>query len=215
MNDLYRDGMDADTKGKASRKREDAPAEGGSADHAFRATWAAGYAKFMTEAAAHLRLTAMDAEDRCLESLTNRQVRQLPSLDELKPEEHTLVARARATSHASALLSLLAIEIALKGYQIRDRGQHAHEHDLLSLFDSLNPETRQRLEALGPELIETLKRHHLGFVSLRYQFEELGNMERVAIPKSTDPLHGVAELVVEALIEELRQPVPAPDETPA
>lgn len=204
MNDLHRDGMNADTEGTANPKREDVPAAGRDAVHVFRAGWAAEYAKFMTEAAAHLRKTAIDAEDRCFESLTNRQVGRLTSLDELTPNEHSLVARARATSHASALLSLLAIEIALKGYQIRDRGQHTRAHDLLSLFDSLNPETRQRLEALHPELVETLRSHHLGFVSLRYQFEELGNLEKVAIPKSTDPLHGVAELVVEALTQELR-----------
>ena len=155
-----------------------------------------GYAKFVTEAAAHLRLTAMDAEDRCLESLTNRQVRRLPPLDELKPEEHTLVATARATSHASALLSLLAIAIALKGYQIRDRGQHARMHDLLSFVGSLNPETRQRLEALGPRANRNSQEapSRVCFPTV-YQFEELGNMERVAIPKSIDPLHGVAELV--------------------
>ena len=211
--------MNVDTKGKASPKREDAAAARRGADHVFRAAWAAEYAKFMTEAAAHLRQAAMDAEDRCFESLTNRRVGRLTSLDELKPEEHSLVAKTRATSHASALLSLLAIEIALKGYQIRDGHRHMRAHDLLSLFDSLNPETRQRLEALDSELVETLNRHRLGFVSLRYQFEELGNLERVAIPKSTDSLHEVAELVVEALIEELEfgmsHPMPAPDETSA
>lgn len=165
MNDLHHAGMNADRKGTANPKREDVPAAGRDAVHVFRTAWAAEYAKFLTEAAAHLRETAIDAEDRCFESLTNRQVGRLTSLDGLTPEEHCLVARARATSHASALLSLLAIEIALKGYQIRDHGQHTRAHDLLSLFDSLNPDTRQRLDALDPKLVETLGRHHLGFVS--------------------------------------------------
>lgn len=120
----------------------------------------------------------------------------------MKPEERRLFARARATGHAGALLSLFAIELALKAYQIRDKGQHENEHDLRKLFDSLNEETKARLKELCPEVTETVTTHHKGFVSLRYQFEELGKSKGVKIPKSTDPLHGVAKTIAEALREE-------------
>ena len=129
-------------------------------------------------------------------------MRRLTSPAELEPEEHRLFTRARSTGHAGALLSLFAIEVALKAYQIRDRGQHENEHDLRKLFDSLNEETRARLTELCPEVTETVTKHHKGFVSLRYQFEELGKSKGVKIPKSTDPLHGVAKKVAEALREE-------------
>ena len=121
---------------------------------------------------------------------------------ELESEERQLVAKARSMGHASALLSLLAIEIALKGYQIRDRGRHTHAHDLQCLFDSLNTETKTRLKEIGPEVPETLSKHCIGFVSLRYQFEELGNSTGVGIPKARDPLHTAATRIVEALMEE-------------
>jgi len=120
----------------------------------------------------------------------------------MEPEERRLVARARATGHAGALLSLFAIEVALKAYQILDRGQHENEHDLRKLFDSLNEETRARLKELCPEVTETVATHHRGFISLRYQFEELGKSKGVKIPKPTDPLHGVAKTIAEVLREE-------------
>lgn len=180
---------------------EDAPQELGVADDVFRAAWAAECAGYLTEAAEHLRQTAMQEVERCSESLGNRQAPQT-SWDDLEPEELRLAVRARSMSHASALLSLFALEIALKGYQIRDCGQHSRDHDLQRLFDSLNSETRTRLEELGPEVPETIKKHHDAFCSLRYQFEKLGDSRRVTIPKPVDPLHGVARTMVEALAQE-------------
>ena len=182
---------------------EDVPRKLGVADCAFRASWAAEYAGYLAEAAESLRDTATQAEQECYESLRSRGVRRLVASAELEPEERRLFTRARSTSHAGALLSLFAIEVALKAYQIRDRGQHENEHDLRKLFDSLNEETKARLRQLCPEVTEAVTKHHKGFVSLRYQFEELGKSKRVKIPKSTDPLHGVAKKITEALREEL------------
>ncbi len=121
---------------------------------------------------------------------------------ELEPEERRLVMRARSTDHASALLSLFAIEVALKAYQILDRGQHEPGHDLAKLFNSLNQETKARLKEICPEVTETVTKHRKGFVSLRYQFEELGKSKGVKIPKSTDPLLEVPTKIVNALREE-------------
>ena len=182
---------------------EDVPRKLGVADHAFRASWAAEYAGYFAEAAECLRDTATQAEQECYESLSSRGVRPPISRAELEPEERRLLTRARSTDHAGALLlTLFAIEVALKAYQIRDRGQHENEHDLAKLFDSLNEDTKTRLNELCPEVTETVTKHAKGFVSLRYQFEELGKSKGVKIPKSTDPLHGVAKRIAEALREE-------------
>ena len=181
---------------------EDVPRKLGVADHAFRASWAAEYAGYFAEAAESLRNTATQAEQECYESLSSRGVRPPIARAELEPEERRLITRARSADHAGALLSLFAIEVALKAYQIRDRGQHENEHDLAKLFDSLNEETKTRLKALCPEVTDTVTRHANGFVTLRYQFEELGNSKGVKIPKPTDPLHGVAKKIAEALREE-------------
>ena len=182
----------------------DAPRELGVAEHVFRATWAAEYAGYLTEAAKQLRLTAMQAEKICSQALTSRQAPQLASWVDLEPEEHRLAVKALSMSHASALLSLLAIEIALKGWQTLDRRQHARDHDLQRLFDSLNTETKAHLKELGPEVTKTLEKHHKGFVSLRYQFEELGKSKGVVTPKPSDPLHTAVTRIVEALMEEPR-----------
>ncbi len=100
------------------------------------------------------------------------------------------------------MLSLFAIEVALKAYQILDRGQHENEHNLAKLFDSLNEATKTRLKELCPEVTDTVTIHAMGFVTLRYQFEELGKSKGVKIPKPTDPLHGVAKKIAETLREE-------------
>lgn len=181
---------------------ENVPGKLGVADHAFRASWAAEHTCYFAEAAECLRDTAQQAEQQCFESLMRRGVDRLPPRDQMEPEERRLFARARATGHVGALLSLFAIEVALKAYQILDRGQHENEHDLAKLFDSLNEETQARLKELGPEVTETVTKHHRGFVSLRYQFEELGKSQGVKIPMPTDPLHGVAKKIAEALREE-------------
>ena len=181
---------------------EDVPRKLGVADHRFRASWAAEYAGYFAEAAERLRDTATQAEQECYESLRSRGVRRLNSRAELEPEERRLVMRARSTGHASALLSLFAIEVALKAYQILDRGQHESEHDLAKLFDSLDEETKARLKEVCPEVTETVTKHRKGFVSLRYQFEELGKSKGVKIPKSTDPLHKVPTKIANALREE-------------
>ena len=155
----------------------------------------------MLEAAEQLRQTAMQEEQQCSEALVEE--------DQGKPvgaEGRRLIARTRSMSHASALLALLAIEIALKGYQIRDCGRHETCHDLQKLFNSLKEETKARLKELGPEVTETLRKHQRGFVTLRYQFEELGNDTSVGIPRPSDPLHELATKIVEALIEELDVP---------
>ena len=181
---------------------EDVPREFGVEDHVFRASWAAEYAGYFAEAGECLRDTATQAEQECYESLRSRGVRRLVSRAELDPRERRLVTRARSTDHAGALLSLFAIEVALKAYQILDRGKHENGHDLAKLFDSLNDETRARLQDLCPGVTETVTKHHEGFVSLRYQFEELGKSKGVKIPESNDPLHGVAKKLAETLREE-------------
>ena len=175
---------------------EDMPREMGVADPAFRAAWVSDFAGYMTEAAEHLRQTAMYAEQQCYEAVVEE--------DQGKPigaEGRRLVARTRAMSLASALLALFAIELALKAHQIRDCGQHKNWHDLQKLFDSLNEETKTRLKKLGPEVTETLRNHRKGFVSLRYPFEELFSLNSVVIPRPSDPLHAVATKIREALIE--------------
>ncbi len=177
----------------------DAPRELGVADHVFRAMCAAAYAGYMTEAAQELQQTAREAEKNCSQARTNRQAPPLTSRADLEPKELRLALRARSMSHASALLSLLAIEIALKGWQILDCGKHTRGHDLQCLFDSLNTETQAHLKELGPEVTETLSTHRKGFVSLRYQFEELGKSKGVVIPKPSDPLHTAVTRIVEDL----------------
>lgn len=181
---------------------DDVPRKLGVPDHAFRASWAAEYAGYFAEAAECLQDAAQQAEQECAESLWSRGVGSLTSRAQLKPDERRLFTRARATGHAGALLSLFAIEVALKAYQIRDKGQHENEHDLMKLFDSLNEDTKARLKELCPEVTETVTKHHRGFVSLRYQFEELGKSKGVKMLKSTDPLHGVAQTIAAALREE-------------
>lgn len=182
---------------------EDVPRRLGVENHAYRASWAAEYAGYYAEAAESLRDTATQAEQECYESLSSRGVRPPVSLADLEPEERRLFTRARSAGHVSALVSLFAIEVALKAYQIRDKGQHnKNEHDLARLFDSLNGETKKRLVEVCPEVTETVTKHRKGFVALRYQFEELGESKGVSNPKSTDPLHGVAKKIAEALREE-------------
>ena len=181
---------------------QDVPRMLGIADDMFRASWAAEYAGSFAEATEGLRHAAEQAEQECAESLWSRGLDRLPSRVQLRPEERRLFARARATGHAGALLSLFAIELALKAYQILDRGQHQKGHDLRKLFDSLNEETKARLKKLCPEVTETVTKHRDGFVSLRYQFEKLGESKSVKIPKSTDPLYEVAKRLAESLREE-------------
>ena len=168
------------------------------------AMWAAEYAWYMTKAAKQLQQTAREAEKSCSQAVTSRQAPKFTSLDEWEPEELELALRARSMGHASALLSLLAIEIALKGWQILDCGKHTRGHNLQRLFDSLKTETKAHLEELGPEVTETLKKHRKGFVSLRYPFEELGKSKGVSIPKPNDPLHTAVTRIVEDLIKEPR-----------
>ncbi len=119
--------------------------------------------------------------------------------EEWRLEEWQLAAKTRAMAHTSALQALLAIEIALKAYQIRDTGQHTHTHNLQCLFDSLKDATRTRLENLGPEVKSTLQKYPKGFVALRYPFEQLGNSEWFYIPRPTDPLYAAATNIVKAL----------------
>ena len=184
---------------------EDAPRQALVADQVFRlAAWAAEYAGYLNEAAKHLQETAIQSQERCLEALERREVQQFDGPGELEPEEGLLFREARAMGHASALLALLGMELALKAYQILDKGQHEHGHDLGRLFDSLNAETKARLSELGPEVAATLQEYPQGFVSLRYQFEELGKGTSVAVPRPDDALHEAVAMVVEALIGELR-----------
>ncbi len=173
------------------------------ADRAFRAQWPAEYAAYVNKAAEHLRQNAIQAAKSCGESLESRSVQQLPLPDELEGEELRLFVEARSYGLGSALLSLLAIEIALKAYQILDNGKHTHVHHLGRLFDSLNSETKARLDKLVPELAETVANHPEGFVSVRYQFEELNVGESVKIPRLCDPLHAAASETVKALIAKL------------
>ena len=163
--------------------------------------WASEFAGYITEAAEHLRQTAMQEVEQYSEAVGEEDPGMTDGAEQIR-----LLFRARAMSLASALLALLAIELALKAYQIRERGQHETGHDLQKLFDSLNEETRTRLKNLGPEVTETLGNHRQGFVSLRYLFEELGNARSVAIPRPDDPLHAAATKILEALKEELVVP---------
>ncbi len=178
---------------------EDVPRKLGESNHVLRASWAAEFAGYFAEAAERLLDTATQAEQGCYESLKNRGVHRLVSSNECAPEERQLFIRARAAGHAGALLSLFAIELALKAYQIRDCGQHEQEHDLRKLFDSLCEDTKAQLKGLCPEVTETVTKHRKGFVDLRYQFEELGKSKDVKIPKPNDPLHGVAKKITDAL----------------
>ena len=95
---------------------------------------------------------------------------------------------------AAPVLLALAVEIALKALQCRERkGKPDHHHDLLKLFDSLEKATQERLEAEIPEvpypipellkldfipfysgIRDTLKFHKDVFKNWRYIYENLG-----------------------------------------
>ncbi|MYA60347.1 MAG: hypothetical protein F4X40_07310 [Chloroflexi bacterium] len=61
---------------------------------------------------------------------------------------------------AGPILLTLAVEIALKAWQCRERnGAPDHCHDLLKLFEGLRPETQNQLEKLFPEEPDPLNAH--------------------------------------------------------
>ena len=155
-----------------------------------RAEWAAEFAWYLNQVVELLLKTAE-------QTLGELEATREP--EEWRLEEWRLAAKTRAMAHTSALQALLAIEIALKAYQIRDTGQNTHTHNLQCLFDSLKDATRTRLENLGPEIRGTFEKYPKGFVELRYPFEQLGNSECFYIPRPTDPLYVAAKRIVEAL----------------
>ena len=169
--------------------------------HPLRAaTWAAEHAIYLSEAAQKLRQSAEAAEECGGDALVSRGVKEkLSSIAELQPSEQLHAGRARGRACASALLSLFAIEVALKAYQFRDLGKREFRHDLKCLFDSLKPGTQADLDRLVPELQDTLKKHPNGFVSLRYMYEDLADLNVVKIPKPSDPLHSAAVNIAAAL----------------
>ena len=170
---------------------EDVPRKLGVADRAFRASWAAEYAGYLAQASESLRDTATQAEQQCYESLKSRGVRRLDSSAELEPEERRLFTSARSTSHAGALLSLFAIEVALKAYQIRDRGQQSkNDHDLARLFESLNEETRARLKELCPEVMETVTKHRKGLFLSDTNSRSWANRKASRFPRRLIPFMG-------------------------
>ena len=161
-----------------------------------RANWAAENAAYFLEAAKNLCQDAERVTEDWNISLENQGLEQLPPQADWTPEDWDFCAKARSSGYASALLALLATEIALKAYHIRDLGKHPHDHNLWELFEQLKPSTQAGLKELGSEVPETLKKYRNGFVSLRYIFEDLGNVESVKIPKPSNFLHLVAEKIV-------------------
>ena len=165
-----------------------------------RAQWAAEFAWYSNQAAEHLLKTAAQTLDDLVAKLDRRKGTSADNWKPREPEEIRLAGKTRAMAHTSVLQALLAIEIALKAYQIRDTGQYTRTHNLQCLFNSLKDETRTRLENLGPEIKSTLQKHPMGFVDLRYPFEQLGNSKEFDIPRPTDPLYVAATKIVEALM---------------
>lgn len=170
-----------------------------SEDTTRRADWAAEFAWYSNQVVEHLLETAEQTLDDLVAKLDRRKGTNADRWKPREPEEIRLVGKTRAMAHTSGLQALLAIEIALKAYQIRDTGRHTHTHNLQHLFNSLKDETRTRLENLGPEIKSTLQKHPEGFVELRYPFERLGNLEKFDIPRPTDPLYVAAKKIVDAL----------------
>ena len=165
----------------------------------LRAEWAAEFAWYSNQVGEHLLETAAQTLDDLVAKVDRRKGTSADNWKPREPEEIRLASKTRAMAHTSVLQALLAIEIALKAYQIRDTGQNTRTHNLQRLFNSLKDETRTRLENLGPEIKSTLQKHPEGFVDLRYPFEQLGNLKRFDIPRPTDPLYVAATKIVEAL----------------
>lgn len=94
------------------------------------------------------------------------------------------------TSLAVPIVLSLATEIALKAFQCRERqGKPERTHDLLRLFDGLEQETRNRIEAEMPEVSDPLGRppirpglrevlsfHAHAFEHYRYLYEDFGGV---------------------------------------
>lgn len=89
---------------------------------------------------------------------------------------------------AAPVLMALAMEIALKAWQCRERnGEYDRSHDLLKLFDCLDEKTQSQLEAKMPDLLDpwfgpkgplvrkglkkTLSYHRKAFERWRYTHE--------------------------------------------
>ena len=119
---------------------------------------------------------------------------------------------------AEPILLSLALEIALKAWQCREKGAPEHCHDLLRLFEGLEPNTQKRLEARMPAMVdplfkETLREslrellcsHRKAFIKWRYPYE--GDSEG-SIFKTFDTaaVHQALTVLIDAYYE--REPGP-------
>lgn len=120
---------------------------------------------------------------------------------------------------AEPILLSLAIEIALKAWQRRERpGAPDHCHDLLQLFDGLEEATQKRLEAKMPAIAdplvgetireglrELLCSHRTAFIKWRYPYEgdEEGSIFKTF---NTPAVHQALTVLIDAYYEMERGP---------
>ena len=120
---------------------------------------------------------------------------------------------------AGPILLSLAIEIALKAWQRRERqGAPDHCHDLLQLFEGLEAATQKRLQAKMPPLLdpwlgETLREglrellcsHRDAFIKWRYLYEG-GEEGSIFKPFDTTAVHQALTVLIDAYYERESSP---------
>ena len=123
---------------------------------------------------------------------------------------------------AESILLSLALEIALKAWQRRERqGEPDRSHDLLQLFESLEEATQKRLQAKMPALVdpvlgETLREglrevlcsHRDAFIKWRYSYEtdEEGSLLKMFSPPT---VHQALTVLIDAYHERESDPTEA------
>lgn len=128
------------------------------------------------------------------------------SLQNFVCELYNLDPKIRFRQHmglfiAVPILLTLATEIVLKAYQLKERGEYDHSHDLLKLFRGLEKNTQKSLkDAFSPNnskirpilrsLEGILAIHRDTFINWRYQHETSGEFY-------TDSFYQVLKTLIE------------------
>ena len=122
---------------------------------------------------------------------------------------------------AEPILLSLALEIALKAWQCREKGAPKPSHDLLQLFEGLEEATQKRLEAKMPPLLdpwlgwpireglrELLCSHRKAFIKWRYPYEadEEGSIFKTF---ETAAVHQALTVLIDAYYERESGPIEA------
>ena len=146
-----------------------------------------------------------------------RVVEELPGQDAKSVESDPLLSQGKFL--AEPILLSLAIEIALKAWQRRERqGAPDHCHDLLQLFEGLEETTQRGLEAkmppsldpwLGEPIREGLRQilcsHRDAFIKWRYPYEgdEEGSLFKTFAPPA---VHQALTVLIDAYYERESSP---------